>query len=113
MAYDEELSDRFRSALEGHEGISEKLMMGGVCFLLDGNMIGGASRKKDGTRLFMFRVGKDNEAEALTRTGAVIVEMGGRRKGGMIWVDEEACDKDAMKGWVSLALSFVSTLPAK
>ena len=113
MAYDEELADRFRRALEGLEGISEKRMMGGLCFLLNGNMIGGASRNKDDERLFMFRVGKDNEAEALTRTGAIMVELGGRRMGGMIWVDEKDCNAGAMKDWISLALSFVSTLPAK
>jgi len=113
MAYDEELADRFRGALEGHADISEKRMMGGVCFLLGGNMIGGADRSKDGDGRFMFRVGKDNEAEALSRDGAVIVEMGGRRMGGMVFVGEEACDQDALQDWVSLALSFVATLPAK
>lgn len=113
MAYDEELTDRFRGALDGHTDISEKRMMGGVCFLLAGNMIGGADRSKDGDGRFMFRVGKDNEAEALSRDGATIVEMGGRRMGGMVFVGEEACDDDALKDWLSLALSFVSTLPAK
>jgi TfoX-like protein len=113
MAYDEELTDRFRGALDGHTDISEKRMMGGVCFLLSGNMIGGADRTMDGEGRFMFRVGKDNEAEALARDGAVIVEMGGRRMGGMVFVGEEACDNDALKDWLSLALGFVSTLPAK
>ncbi|MBL4757945.1 MAG: TfoX/Sxy family protein [Rhizobiales bacterium] len=113
MAYDEDLTNRFRDALEGHVDISEKRMMGGICFLLSGNMIGGADRTKEGERRFMFRVGKDNEAEALSRTGAAIMEMGGRRMGGMVFVEEEACDEAALKNWVALALSFVSTLPPK
>lgn len=90
MAYDDELSARFRSALAGHVGISEKKMMGGLCFLLDGNMIGGADRDKDGRGRFMFQVGKDIEAEALLRDGAEIIEMGGRRMGGMVFVAEDA-----------------------
>lgn len=113
MAYDEELAARYRETLDGMVGISEKKMMGGVCFFLDGNMIGGADRTKSGAGRFMFRVGKDNEAEALSRPGAIIMEQGGRRMGGLVFVDEEACDRKALKSWVRLALSFVSTLPAK
>ena len=54
-------------------------------------MIGGADHTKEGAGCFMLRVGKDNEQEALARLGATIVEMGGRRMGGMIFVDENAC----------------------
>ena len=61
----------------------------------------------------MFRVGKDNEAEALAREGASVAIMGGRRMSGFIFVGEDACDDDALKGWVSLALSYVSTLAPK
>jgi hypothetical protein len=113
MAYDEDLAARFRAALDGMPGISEKRMMGGVCFLRDGNMIGGADRAKSGDGRFMFRVGKDNEAEALSRPGATVMEQGGRRMGGLVFVTEDACGAAEMKDWVSLALSFVSTLPPK
>ena len=113
MAYDEELSNRFRLALHGVDGVSEKRMMGGVCFLVNGNMVGGADRQKDGQRRFMFRVGKDNAAKALARPGAEIMEMGGRRMRGIFFVDAEACDDEALKDWITLALSFVATLPAK
>lgn len=113
MAYDEDLTDRFAASLDGMTGVSQKRMMGGVCFLLDGNMIGGADRTKTGEGRFMFRVGKDNEAAALTRPGAVIMEQGGRRMGGLIFVAEDECGGAALKQWVSLALSFVTTLPPK
>ncbi|MBT5109298.1 MAG: RNA methyltransferase [Rhodospirillaceae bacterium] len=113
MAYDEILTGRFDKMLGGLPGVSQKRMMGGVCFLLNGNMIGGADRTKGGLGRFMFRVGKDNEAEALSRDGASIMEMGGRRMGGLIFVEEDSCDDDALKDWISLALSFVTTLPPK
>ena len=113
MAYDEELTSRFREALGGLPGVSEKKMMGGVCFLLDGNMVGGADRTRAGEGRFMFRVGRDNEDEALAREGAWIMEQGGRRMSGLVFVSEDACDDDALKDWVSLALSFVTTLPPK
>ena len=64
MAYDEDLTNRMRTALDGVDETSEKRMMGGVCFFLNGNMLSGADRSKDGVRRFMFRVGKDKHAEA-------------------------------------------------
>lgn len=113
MAHDEELAARFRDVLSGMVGISEKKMMGGMCFMLNGNMVGGAHREKTGEGFFMFRVGKDNEDEALARPGAKPVEFTGRRMGGMVFVDEDACNTDALKDWISLALSFVAALPPK
>lgn len=74
--YDEELSDRLRNALEGMTGVSEKRMMGGLCFMLNGNMLGGAHREKSGEQLFMFRVGKENEDAALSLPGARPMQLG-------------------------------------
>lgn len=113
MAYDENLAARMRVALGGQAAVTEKPMMGGLCFFLGGNMIGGVDQTKTGAGRFMFRVGKDNEGEALTRSGASIVDLNGRRMGGMIFVEEEACDGAALQGWLSLTLSFVGGLPPK
>ncbi len=113
MAYDEELAGRFYSAAEGMVDITEKRMMGGICFFLNGNMLGGCDRAKTGERRFMFRVGKENETEALSRPGAVPMKFTGRRMGGLVFVDEAACDRQALRDWIALALRFVSTLPAK
>ena len=112
MAYDELLAARLRDAI-GKRSVTEKRMMGGACFMVDGNMLGGADRQKDGAGRFMFCVGKDNEAEALSRPGAIPLEQGGRRMGGMVFVDEAACDDNALKNWITLALSFVDALPPK
>ncbi len=113
MAYDEDLTSRFRHALNGLDDVEEKRMMGGVCFMVNGNMLGGADRQKDGSRRFMFRVGKENQADALKRPGAEVMEMGGRRMGGFIFVDAETCDDSALKSWIDLALIYVAALPAK
>ena len=104
---------RFRESLAGRPGISEKAMMGGICFFLDGNMIGGVDRWDGGRGRFMFRVGKDNESEALSRIGASAVVMGGRRMGGMVFVEEDGCEGEALGGWIGMSLGFVGTLPAK
>ncbi len=114
MAIDEELNRHFRDAIEGLVGISEKNMMGGTCFLLNGNMLGGADITKTGERRYMFRVGKDNEPEALKRPGAEVMEMSnGRRMSGIIFVGAECIDKNALDDWIKLAISFVGNLPPK
>jgi len=113
MAYDEALAQRLRNGLKGTRGVTEKKMMGGLCVLVNGNMLGGVDRAKDGSDRFMFRVGKDNEAEALARPGAAIVDMGGKRLGGLVFVEADACDDEELKEWLALSLSFVGKLPRK
>ena len=113
MAIDPKLNERFRVAVEELSEITEKNMMGGTCFMLNGNMLGGADINKEGEHRFMFRVGKDNEAEALKRAGAIPVELGKRRMGGLVFVDAGLCNKRQLAAWIKLAYSFVGILPAK
>lgn len=113
MAYDHELSERFRNALEGYSNITEKKMMGGLCFLHCGNMIGGADRSKEGVPRFMFRVGKDNHEKALKRAGAEPMIMGQRTMRGFIFVNADQCNKRQLQSWVQTSMKFVGTLPDK
>ena len=114
MAYNEETADRFRQALGFADGISEKKMMGGICFLHYGNMVGGVSiEKKTGIDKFMFRVGKDNEAEAVERFGAEPLSFTGRKMGGLVEFAADDCNADKLTDLISLTMSFVGQLPAK
>lgn len=113
MAYDEELTNRLRNALAPLEGVTEQRMMGGVCFMIDGNMIAGADNSKSEGRRFMFRVGKDNQEKALKRKGAAAMEMGGRIMHGFVFVRHEDCPDPVLDKWLALARSFVETLPPK
>lgn len=113
MAFDERLAGTFRDALAGYSEITEKRMMGGACFFHRGNMIGGADRDKVAGGRLMFRVGKAQEASALARPGTSKVVLGGRRMGGLIFVDESECTVEAVRECVALAMSFVTQLPPK
>ncbi len=114
MAYDEVLAARFRAAVEGLQALSEKRMMGGLCFLLQGHMVGGVDRSKEtGKGRFMFRVGKENDAAASALPGGQPMIQGGRRMTGLFFVDEEVCDDEVLKAWVSLAVANALSLPAK
>ena len=83
-------------------------MFGGLCWLLNGNMICGVEVGR-----FMFRVGKALEAEALSRPGAELVVFSGRRMGGIVWVDADAALEAGLGGWVDLAAEFAGSLPPK
>lgn len=118
MAYDELTTDRFREALQACLGdmssVEEKRMMGGICFMLDGNMVGGAdSEKKTGIARFMFRMGKENQEIGLALPGAIPMEMGGRKMRGFFFVEEEGCDDETLELWIETTLKFVKNLPPK
>ncbi len=113
MPVDEALNAQIRAALRGHVGISEKRMMGGLCFFLNGNMLCGARRHKDGIGRFMFRVGKEQEAQALQDPTARPVIHGQRKLGGFVHVDAASCDAAALHAWLRLCLDHVAGLPPK
>jgi TfoX/Sxy family transcriptional regulator of competence genes len=108
MPYDAHLAERMRAALAGRRGISERAMFGGFCWMLNGNMLCGVEVGR-----FMFRVGKELEAKALAKAGARPIVFNGRRKRGLVWVDEEACRSRALASWIDFASRFVSALPPK
>lgn len=66
-----------------------------------------------GVGRFMFRVGKDLQAEALKRPGAEIVDFNGRRMGGILWVEAEACLDTGLEDWISFAARFAGSLLPK
>ena len=108
MAYDEALAEALRAALLGTEGLSEKKMFGGLGFFLNGNMLCAADKGR-----YVFRVGKEQEAAALERAGASPMAFGERRIGGFVFVDVAQCPETALADWITLARSFVDTLPPK
>lgn len=107
MAYDEELAERMRPVLGNGPAITEKRMMGGVCFFLNGNMVGGADRSREGERRLMFRVGKANEVAA-GLPGGLPMFLGERPMPGSYFV------VDALLGlWLAVALDHAGSLPSK
>ena len=113
MAIDEGLNEVYRSALEEVPSVTEKKMMGGVCFMVNGNMLGGAHREKNGTGYFMFRVGKENAAAAEKIGGGEVMKQGGRIMSGFYFVAADDCSDKLFEKWKSLALSHALSLPPK
>lgn len=103
-----ELEDRVRRLLDPLS-VTEQRMFGGVCFMLNGNMLVGAS-----PRGLMVRVGKDGHEAAMARPHARPMEQGGRTMLGYVVVDPEGVARDRdLDAWLARAVAHVGTLPAK
>ncbi len=108
MPHDPALAERMRVALKQRKRIAEKKMFGGYCWMLNGNMLCGVEVGR-----YMFRVGKELEAEALKRPGAKPMDITGKPMLGFVWVDARHADGQSLHDWIELAARYVGALPAK
>lgn len=109
MPYSKPMAETMRADLGAAPGLSEKKMFGGLCFLLDGNMIGGVG--KQGA---LYRPGKPNEAAALSLPGVTPMVMGGRRMGGFVRLNDDGfADAAIRRKLTEITLGFVASLSAK
>ena len=109
MAYDEGMAQLLREALAEMPNVIEKKMFGGLCFMLDGNMLCGV-HKGGG----MFRVGKDAVDTALAVGGARPMDLTGRPMAGFVEIPyEDLGDDDSRAILLALARRFVGAMPAK
>ncbi len=109
MAYDDGHLEIMRDLTAGLDGITEKKMFGGVCFMQNGNMLCGV-HKGGG----MFRVGKENETAALAVRGVDPLSFTGRKMGGLVDISEETlADENALVELLELSQNFVGKMPPK
>jgi hypothetical protein len=109
MAFDETLAARIRMALARKKGIEEKKMFGGICFMLNGNMLVG-----DWKASLIVRLGDEQGEEALLEPHVKPFDITGKAMKGWVMVTPEGVkDEDQLKGWIGRATKFVSRLPAK
>jgi TfoX/Sxy family transcriptional regulator of competence genes len=109
MSYDPGAAERIRRVLSGRDDVVEKRMVGGLSFMVNGNMCCGVT----GMAL-MVRVGAEGRERALSEPHVRVMQFGGRVLSGFVCVDPAgfAAD-DVLARWVQRGLDFVSGLPAK
>jgi hypothetical protein len=108
VAADEDLAKRMRAVLVGAGSVREVRMFGGLCFMLNGNMVAGTSK-----RGLLVRVGTEQQSAALMRPDTKPMEMTGRPMAGYVFVDPPPRDDAALRDWLKLGVDFVNTLPPK
>jgi TfoX/Sxy family transcriptional regulator of competence genes len=102
------LEDRLSMAL-GPFPTERKRMFGGLCFMLNGNMLMGTFRGGA-----MARVAKADHAAAMIIPGAKPMVMKDRVMEGFILIDADSVEDDAaLQRWVDMALAYNATLPHK
>ena len=106
---DEQLAGFVEAALKGNGTVTRKKMFGGLCVLLNGNMVGGII----GTRL-MLRVGPEAYEAVLKMKGAAPMTFTGRPLKGMVYADSGVkWTAASVRRWMSPAIAFVKALPKK
>jgi len=109
MAIDEGLVEIMRQDLGDQDGLTERKMFGGLCFMLNGHMVCGIH--KDGA---MFRVGKDAESTARALPGTGPMDFTGRPMSGFVHAYEDAWSDDENRmALINLSLAYVKSLPPK
>jgi hypothetical protein len=110
VAYDEELADRIRAAVEGEAGLSEKRMFGGLAFLIDGKMAVSAGSHGG----LMLRVDPERTEELVKEPAVARFEMRGREMDGWLYIDRVGLETEAeLERWVAIGIAFARSLPPK
>jgi hypothetical protein len=110
MPYDQTTAERVRDLLSKRHNAVEKQLMGGLCFMVCGNMCCSVSAKGG----LLIRVGPAAHARALREPHVSAMKMGGRTMKGFVRVAPEGYRTDAaLAAWIGRSLDFVATLPAK
>ena len=108
MAYDELIDEKIRNYATDWN-IETKRMFGGICYLINGNMMCGLN--SDG---LLVRLGEAAASEALQSGDVVQAAPAGRPMKGWITVPPDRLASDeVMKRLIDSAREFVAKLPPK
>jgi hypothetical protein len=109
MACNEQLAERMRRGMRGKPGVVEKIMFGGIGFLVNGNLACGVNKED-----LIVRLSDRDFVEALKRPQARIFNMTGRPMKGWIMVSSGGYASDAaLKGWIDRSVAYARSLPPK
>jgi len=108
VAYDEELAERVRAAIDGEEGLTERKMFGGLAFMINGNMACGIVKDE-----LMLRLGAEGANSALDQEHVRPMDFSGRPMTGMVYVGRAGLGDAELRGWVAEAAAFARALPPK
>ena len=102
MAYDEKLAYRVRELLQNKRRVEEKMMMGGLTFMVNDKMCVGILNDD-----LMVRINPDVYEEALERKGCRAMDFTGRPMKGFVFVDSDGTKtKKDLEYWMTLALDY-------
>jgi TfoX/Sxy family transcriptional regulator of competence genes len=102
MAYNEHLNNRIREALADMPVVEEKLMFGGVCYMVNEKMCIGVVGDE-----MMCRIGEENYKNALEKPGCREMVFTGKPMKGYVYVAEEGMKSARdFNYWIQLCLDY-------
>jgi TfoX/Sxy family transcriptional regulator of competence genes len=109
MAFNEALAERIRQRLVRRKNIEERKMFGGICFLLNGNMLVGVWKE-----FLIARLSPDQGDDAVREPHVRKMDITGKPMKGWIMVEPDGVeDDDQLKKWIQRAVKYVATLAGK
>ena len=110
MAYDEELANRLRTALQDVDGVREMRMFGGLAFLVGGHLAVAAS----GQGGIVLRVPPEHSSALTAQPHAERMVMRGKEMDGWRLVAPAGVESDeALQRWTDLGVRYATSLPPK
>ncbi len=104
MAYNENLANRIREALQDLPKVEEKVMMGGLTFMVNDKMCVGIIKDE-----IMCRINPEIHEEVIQKTGCRTMDFTNRPMIGYVMVDESGMKtKKEFEQWINLCLEFNS-----
>jgi TfoX/Sxy family transcriptional regulator of competence genes len=108
MAYNQELEKRLIGIASHWPGVASKKMFGGMCLLMNGNMVCGVINDN-----LILRLGTDVQQFALQKPSVVPFDITGKPMKGWVMVEPAGYSGSQLEAWVDLAHQFVLSLPPK
>ena len=109
MAYDQGLAERIREILVDRQDVSEKLMFGGLAFMIRGHMSVGIVKNE-----LMVRVSPDAFEKLVKQPHARPMDFTGRPMKGFVFVAHAGIEADEdLQRWVGHGVDNAKSLPVK
>lgn len=109
MPYNAEIDARIGKITAHWKNTKAKKMFGGVCHLMNGNMVCGVYKD-----YLILRLGEKAAADALKKSDTRPFDITGKPMKGWVMVEDRGFETDdKLKDWLERARDFVQTLPPK
>ena len=109
MAYDEKLAERVRAALANRDDVVEKLMFGGIAFMVRGHMSCGVVAST-----LMVRLAPADADRLMNAPHVRPMDFTGRPMRGFLYVDPPGTKTAAtLRQWLERATAYAKAQPVK
>jgi TfoX/Sxy family transcriptional regulator of competence genes len=108
MSYDENLDIKISKIVSSWKNTSQKKMFGGVCYLMNGNMLGGVYKN-----FLIIRLGMEHQPEIFKQPFVKPFDISGKPMKGWVMVEPKGYENTKLSTWLEKAHAFVATLPQK